>query len=305
MPESKQRNIPPIGYKLMLLFATIIWGLSFVVAKDSVEVVPPSLLIGVRFLFAGALLGLVFHKRMRANFNGDMVVRGAVLGTLLFLAYWFQTVGLANTTPGKNAFLTAVYVVIVPFGWWLVARRRPGIHNVVAAVLCIIGIGLVSLDSELSMGFGDMMTVVSAFWFAVHIIFVAKFSGGRDMVVLTVYQFLAMSVWGIIVGLATEPIPALSTITSDFIWEMVYLVVFASCAALLFQNVAQAHVPPSQASLLLSLEAVFGVLFSVLFYGEQISIRLIVGFILVFVAIVVSEVFPEKSKTLQEKRVVP
>ncbi|MDO5117002.1 MAG: DMT family transporter [Eggerthellaceae bacterium] len=288
-------------YQLMLVLATIIWGLSFVVMKNTVEVIPPALLIGVRFLCASVLLCLVFVKRVRATFCRDMVVKGLVLGTLLFLAYWFQTIGVANTTPGKNAFITATYVVIVPFGWWIVARRRPGIHNIVAAVLCIAGIGLVSLDSDLSANFGDMMTLVGAVWFAVHIIFVAKFSEGRDMVVLTMYQFLAMGVWGLLIGFAIEPLPDLSVLSSDFLWDMVYLVVFASCAALLFQNVAQAHVPPSQASLLLSLEAVFGVLFSVLIYGEQISIRLIVGFVLVFVAIVVSEAFPENRKSLQEK----
>ena len=300
MPESKQRNIPQAGYKLMLLLATIIWGLSFVIMKNTVEVMQPATLIGVRFLIAGVLLGVLFAKRVRATFSRDMVVKGLILGTLLFLAYWFQTIGVANTTPGKNAFLTATYVVLVPFGWWIIARRRPGIHNIVAAVVCIVGIGLVTLDSDVTGNFGDLMTLVGAVWFAVHIIFVAKFSEGRDMVVLTVYQFLAMGVWGTILGLAIETPPDLSAINGDFAFNMVYLIVFASCAALLFQNVAQAHVPPSQASLLLSFEAVFGVLFSVLFYGEQISIRLIVGFILVFVAIVVSEAFPVKKESSQE-----
>ncbi|MBE6463882.1 MAG: DMT family transporter [Eggerthellaceae bacterium] len=295
------REIPPAGYRLMLVLAPVIWGLSFVIMKDSVQVIPPAQLIGVRFLCAGVLLGAVFFKRVRAAFCRDMLVRGAILGTLLFLAFWFQTIGVANTTPGKNAFLTATYVVLVPFGWWIIARRRPGIHNLVAAVLCLAGIGFVSLDSDLTAGYGDLMTLVGAVWFAVHMIYVAKFSEGRDMVVLTVYQFFAMGIWGTLIGLVIEPLPALSSITGGFIGEMVYLIVFASCAALLFQNVAQAHVPPAQASLLLSLEAVFGVLFSVLIYGELISIRLIVGFVLVFVAIVVSEVFPEIKKPLIEK----
>lgn len=295
------REIPPAGYRLMLVLAPVIWGLSFVIMKDSVQVIPPAQLIGVRFLCAGVLLGAVFFKRVRATFCRDMLARGAILGTLLFLAFWFQTIGVANTTPGKNAFLTATYVVLVPFGWWIIARRRPGIHNLVAAVLCLAGIGFVSLDSDLTASYGDLMTLVGAVWFAVHMIYVAKFSEGHDMVVLTVYQFFAMGIWGTLIGLVTEPLPALSSITGGFIGEMVYLIVFASCAALLFQNVAQAHVPPAQASLLLSLEAVFGVLFSVLIYGEQISIRLIVGFILVFVAIVVSETFPLKKQTVQER----
>ena len=117
--------MPPFAYKLMLLAATVIWGIAFVVMKDSVDVLPPAQLIGVRFLLTGLLMAAVFHRRLRGSLNRGFLGAGAVLGLVTFLAFWVQTVGLADTTPGKNAFLTATYCVIVPFMLWALTRKAP------------------------------------------------------------------------------------------------------------------------------------------------------------------------------------
>ena len=146
------------------------------------------------------------------------------------------------------------------------------------------------------MGFGDAMTLVSALLFAVHIVYVSKFSEKSDVLVLTLLQFAVGGVCGVAYGACFETLPPAESLTPAFWMDMAYLVVFASCVALVIQNVALAHVPPAQASLFLSLESVFGVLFSVLLYGEEIGLRLVFGFALIFVAIVVSETFPLKRK---------
>ena len=279
--------------------ATVIWGLSFVVMKDAVDVLQPAYLIGFRFLATGAILAALFFRRLRAALSGeralDYLVKGTILGVVCYLAFWVQTIGLDHTTPGKNAFLTATYCVIVPFAWWAIARKRPTAFNLVAAVMAVGGIGLVSLTgslSELTMGFGDAMTLVSALLFAVHIVYVSKFSEKSDVLVLTLLQFAVGGVCGVAYGACFETLPPAESLTPAFWMNMAYLVVFASCVALVIQNVALAHVPPAQASLFLSLESVFGVLL----YGEEIGLRLVGGFALIFVAIVVSETFPLKRK---------
>lgn len=303
-------RIPSGVYKLLLVVATVIWGLSYVVMKDAVDILEPAYLIGFRFLATGIILAAVFWRRMRLALTKDYLVKGLILGVLCFLGFWVQTIGLDNTTPGKNAFLTATYCVIVPFAWWVIARKRPTAFNLVAAVLCVAGIGLVSLQgsiAELSMGYGDFMTLVSALLFAVHIVYVSKFSETNDVLALTVLQFLVGGVCGIAYGSAFETLPSVSALTPEFFWNMAYLVILASCVALVIQNVALAHVPPSQASLFISLESVFGVLFSVLLYGEQVSLKLIAGFVLIFGAILVSEMFPLKRKnaTVHHPEAVP
>ncbi len=251
MTELKlSRNIPPIIYKLMIVVATLIWGSSFVVMKDSVEVMQPSWLIGIRFLLTALVLGCVFHKRVRVSINKRAIISGSILGVLIFGAYWFQTVGLVYTTPGKNAFLTATYCVLVPFMAYAVTKRRPTIYNIVAALLCITGVGFVSLTGgdELSLGFGDGMTLVCGVLFALHIVAASKFAGDQDILVLTTYQFLISGILGVIVGAVSEPAPTTECLEPEFIFSMIYLVVFCSCIAMGFQNAALAHVAPSRPS---------------------------------------------------------
>ncbi len=292
-----QNRLPVGAYKLLLVLATVIWGLSFVVMKDAVDVLEPAYLTGFRFLATGVILVALFWRRIACALTEDYLVKGTILGVLCFLAFWVQTVGLDHTTPGKNAFLTATYCVIVPFAWWIVARRKPSAFNLLAAVMCVAGIGMVSLQGSLDqlfVGYGDVMTLFSALLFAIHIVFVSKFSETNDVLVLTAFQFVVSGVCGLACGACFETLPPASAVTFDFLWNMAYLVIFASCVALVIQNVALAHVPPAQASLFLSLESVFGVLFSVLLYGEEVGLRLLVGFVLIFGAIVVSELLPLK-----------
>ena len=291
-------------YKLMLIVAAIIWGLAFVVMKDALEVVPTAILLSIRFMATGLILSLVFFRRVKATLNKDHLVRGAILGVMLFAGFYVQTLGLSFTSPGKNAFLTAIYVVFVPLIYWLVARKRPSIFNFIAAVICIAGMGLVSLQDSLAIEFGDLLTIISAFLFAIHIVYVARWSEGRDVLALTVYQFLAAGICAMVYGSIFEVWPPVDVLLSpSFLINMGYLVIFASCICLVFQNLALTKVSPAQVSLLLSLEAVFGVIFSVLLYGESLTLKLIGGFVLIFAAILISELFPMKKRKKKREKV--
>lgn len=285
----------------MLIAAAVIWGLAFVVMKDTLEVIPTVQLLGIRFTATGIILALVFFKRIKATFNKDHLMHGAILGAMLFVAFYVQTCGLAVTSPGKNAFLTAIYVVFVPLIYWFVARKRPSIFNAIAAVVCIVGMGLVSLQDSLTVEFGDLITIVGAFLFGVHIVYVARWSKGRDVLALTVYQFIAAGICGLVLGSLFETWPSSDVLLSpSFLLNIGYLVVFGSCIALVFQNISLAHVSPAQVSLFLSLEAVFGVVFSVLLYGESLTLKLVGGFVLIFVAILISELFPLRKPKRKE-----
>lgn len=291
-------TLPTWAYKVLVVIATMIWGGSFVVMKDVVGVLQPAWLLGIRFTLAGLILLAILRRRVACGFCLRTLGAGVLLGLFDFSAFLTQTVGLQHTTPGINAFLTATYCVIVPFVWWIIARRRPSVFNVGAALLAVAGIWLVSVSGSgegLRIGFGEVMTLVGALMFAVHIVFVSKFSRFADALVLTVIQFLTEGLCGLSVGALTESAPALSVFTPAVIAQMAFLVLFASIFAFGAQNLALAHVPPTQASLLLSLESVFGVIFSVMLYGEQVTPRLLLGFVLIFAAITVSETFPLKK----------
>ena len=282
-------------YRLLIIIATIIWGSSFVIVKDVTATVPPAWLLAVRFTVAGAIMAVALLGRRKLYFERSHVAFGLLFGVAMFLAYYLQTIGITDTTPGKNAFLTGTYCVIVPFLAWIMFKHRPNRYNVVAALLCIVGVGLISLDGDFSIRFGDAMTLACAVFYALHIVLVSRFAEGRDVYVLTMWQFIGVAALSWAAGALFEPMPAWSMLRWESWAQIAYLAVACTTVALLFQNIGQAHLPPASAALLLSLEAVFGVAFSVALGTEELTVRVVAGFALVFAAIVVSEVLPERA----------
>lgn len=273
--------------KPMILLATLIWGSTFFILKDTLDNVDLQFLLAFRFTAASAVLALVFWRRWREA-SAAYWWRGAVLGVLMYAAYTVQNYGLMDTTPGKNAFFTAVYCVIVPFLYWIIDRRRPSRWNVLAALLCVAGIGLVSWDGGFSLTRGDLLTLLCGFLYACHIAAVPKFAQGRDIFLLTVIQFMVSALCSWAGALFTRGIPA-DGLPARAWWVLLYLAIAATALALLFQNVGQKYTDPSSAALLLSLEAPFGVAFSVLFGAEQPGSLMYLGFSLIFFAVVCSE----------------
>lgn len=274
--------------KPMLFSAALIWGTSFFIMKNALDAVPVFFLLAIRFTAGAVLLALVCFRRWR-SFTPDYLWRGAVMGAFLCLAYSVQTFGLSMTTPSKNAFLTAVYCVIVPFLTWAVVKKRPDRYNIAAALLCVTGVGLVSLNGQMSVNAGDLLTLVCAFFYAGHIVAVEKVSPGKDIALLTVFQFAFAGLFAWIGGGLTETFPAGALTAPQVFLPLAYLCVMATTVALLFQNVGQVWSDPASAAVILSLESVFGVLFSVIFYGDPVTPRLLLGFALIFVAVVCSE----------------
>lgn len=287
--QNRDRALARFATPLIIL-ATVIWGSSFVVMKSSVDVLPTFWLLAIRFTASAIVLALVFWKRWKVA-DKQYFIGGGIMGFFLFLAYTFQTFGLEQTTPGKNAFLTAVYCVIVPFLYWAVARQRPDRYNIAAAVLCIAGIGLVSVtgDNAAAISIGDGLTLVGGFFFAAHIVAVSRFSQGRDIFLLTAIQFASFAAFSWLGVLVTRPALPVEAMDGGLVLSLAYLVVFASCGALLFQNIGQKYTAPATAAVLLSLEAPFGVVFSMIFADERPTALMMLGFVLIFVAVICSE----------------
>lgn len=274
--------------KPMLFAAALIWGSSFFIMKGAVDVIPTFYLLAVRFTGGAALLALVCWKRWK-DFTPDYLWRGAIIGGFLFAAYSVQTFGIALTTPSKNAFLTAVYCVLVPFLYWAVMGKKPDVYNILAAVLCVTGVGLVSLNEGFSITPGDGLTLVGAVFYAAHIIAVEKVSPHKDIYLLTVFQFAFAALYAWILGFLFQTPPTAALLSPDLVIQMLYLTVMCTTVALLFQNVGQIWSDPASAAILLSLESVFGVLFSVIFYGDPVTPRLLLGFAVIFLAVICSE----------------
>lgn len=274
------------GSKLALFGAALIWGSSFLIVKNSMDVIQPHYLLGFRFSIGCILLCIIFHKKLK-QLNKEYFINGGIIGFFLFAAYSLQTIGITDTTPGKNAFLTAIYCVLVPFLYWIVDKKRPDIFHFTAAFLSIAGIGLVSLSSTFEIRMGDAFTLGGGLLYACHMIAVTKFSKDKDPILLTLLQFGFAAVFAWIIAFNFEDVP--TEWSSQSITGLLYLAVFATTVALLLQNIGQKNTNPAPAAIIMSLESVFGVLFSVIFYHEQVTLRLFCGFILIFFSVLISE----------------
>jgi drug/metabolite transporter (DMT)-like permease len=277
-------------YRAMLLLAALIWGGSFMILKGALDIISPAWLIALRFLISGVILAAIFHTRLKKHLDFNHIRAGVLIGTAGGLGYLVQNMGLVDTTPSNNAFLTSIYCVLVPFLAWFAFKKRPQTSNFVAALLCLIGVGFVSLDESMtfSLRWGDWMTLLSALCFAIQIVIIEKYTQGLDILAMTVIDVFTMGLISFIKALVSEPFPAVVP-TFDLVVQLSYVILLSSCLCTILQNVGQSHVPGAQASILLSLESVFGVMFSVLFYGDPLTARLIMGFGLIFIAVVISE----------------
>lgn len=285
---------------IMLLSAALIWGSSFIIMKNAVDFLTASTLLFVRFSLASLFLTFIYYKKLK-DYPKDRIFGGLITGCCLFCAYYVQTRGLALTTPGKNAFLTAVYCAIVPFLIWICDKKRPDTYHFIAAFLCVLGIGFVSLDSSLSINLGDLLTLGGGFLYAIHILFIKKYSQDVESGAFTTLQFYGGTILAFIVASLFEDITIIRFIKPDIFFQIFYLAFFATALCMLFQTKGQQTTSECNASLILSLESVFGVLFSVLFYGEVLTLKVVIGFMVIFIAIIISET---KLSFLKNKKII-
>ena len=275
----------------LLLLTALIWGSAFAVVKNTLDSFPPASIIAMRYTIATALTGIAFRKHLRALTRED-ILRGALVGLLLSAAYIVQTIGLSYTTASKNAFLTAVYVMLVPFFSMALFRQRLRKANFIAAAMMLLGIGLLSLDGESGgLNVGDVLTLLCGALFAGHIIAVERCQRRTDAYALIVLQFGFCALYALVYTLLFERgVPM--TFSAGSVGGLLYLAVFSTTIAMSLQNIGQSMAPASHASILLSLESVFGVIFSCLLLGERVTPRMLLGFAVIFAALLVSELTP-------------
>lgn len=239
----------------------------------------------------------IFWKRLRDNLDSSHMVAGALIGISGGAAYLVQNIGLTYTTPAKNAFFTATYCVIVPFLYWAIKHKRPQAHNVLAALLCIAGVCLVTMGSSttglagaFTMGLGDTLTLGCAVLFAINIVLISILAPAHDLPTLIVIQLLVFAVVCALAGIVTkDALPTISNFTPDLLGKLAFLILLSTVLAIVMQNLGQKYVDPSQAALIMSFESVFGVIFSVFMYHETVTALMLVGFVSIFVSILVSE----------------
>lgn len=274
--------------ELGLILIAIIWGSGFVVNKFSLDGgFTPIQIITLRFFIASMLLNVMFFKRIKKNIDKDIIKKGSLLGIFLFIAFAVQTFGLLYTTPSKNAFITAANVVIVPFIGYVIYKRKLDKIGIISSIITLIGIGILSLEADFSINFGDFLTLICAFGFAGHIFFTSEFAINKDPIILTSIQFSVAFILSLIVQVLIGEIK-IDAQFKEYL-GVLYLGVFSTTIAFLVQTICQKKVSGTKTAIILSTEAVFGTIFSIILLNEQVTSKMIVGSLLILISIIMAE----------------
>lgn len=301
---------------LLLLSVTLAWGTTFVIVKNTIEAMGPLTYLAIRFLIAGLMLAAWYVARARklralgvgsgsrlalpaslpspqpgmharGGGSGQFWIGGILTGLALFFSYATQTLGLMTVAAGKAAFITGLYVVIVPVASRALMREALDRATVLGVILATLGLGLMSLKLPFQIAAGDFLVFLCAVGFAAHILLVDRYSGRGDTVLFAAVQLLVVAGMSFILAAAMErPI----AIPSGAWPAIIFTSLVATAFAFLTQSAVQRYTSATHTALIFSAEPVFGALFAWWLANEVLLAREIVGAALILAGMVVSEV---------------
>lgn len=287
-----------IKYSLLLVLAAIIWGAAFVAQSSGMDYVGPFTFNGIRS-FIGAMVLVPFACFMDKKDgvltkwkDKELIIAGLICGVLLFMATSTQQIGIMTTSAGKSGFITALYIVLVPI-FSILLRKKPGKLIWVSVVLALFGLFFLCINDEVIIQTGDIWLFACAVLFALQILAVDKFAPNLDVIKLSCYQFLVCGVLSVVPMLLEKPV--MSDILSCWL-PILYAGVLSSGVAYTLQMEGQKRVKPTVASLLMSLESVFSVIFGFLILKQKLSKREIIGCVIMFAAVIIAQIVPGKEE---------
>lgn len=272
--------------EVALLIVTLFWGATFFIVHTAVRYCDPSFFVGLRFLTAGVLCAVFFRKALK-NITKQDIYAGISIGICIYFGYFLQTLGLTEVSSSMSAFMTALYVPLVPILQWGMLKRRPSLMNWVGIVLAFIGLVLLSGISMMQMTFsaGEMATLAGAVAIAAEIIMISRYAGKVDTHCVTVVQLLTAGLLGFCFMPALgESIPVLS-------WIWLASALGLGCMSLVIQwtmNWAQQSVSPTRATIIYAGEPVWGGVFGRLF-GDKLPHLALFGAALIVISVMISE----------------
>jgi len=277
---------------LGLLFATTVWGGGFVASDIALRDLTPFQILCMRFGIATILMGLMSAKSLKGITKKEWK-SGIILGIALFISFAFQVIGLKYTTASKNAFLTGTYVVMVPFIAYVILRKKVGFKGILGAVMALVGVGILSLNGDFSMGMGDALTLICAVGFAFQIFLTGVFVQECRAGVLNFLQMLTTFVLSVICMVISGEYHFV--LTGSGVASIIYLGVISTTLWFFLQTTCQQYVDESRAAIILSMESVFGTLLSIMILHEQITLKMILGCVIIFAAVIIANIGSPKE----------
>jgi len=282
-----------------LFMVAVGWGFNFVVIKDAIGIIDPMLYIMLRYVVSFVLLAAIMPRSITTASRRDWSY-GAALGVFYLSALIIQTYALQWTTPGKSGFITGLSVAMVPFLYWLISRRSPGLFQIAGALVATVGLGFLSLRGDLTISLADGLTLVGAFCYAMHITATGFFAPRVRPATLAVTQIAVSTALCLVIT------PFVTEITLDLSWRawlaIGWTALSGTVLAFVIQSWAQQRTTSTHAAVLLCLESVFSVVFGIAFGMDTLTWRLLTGAGLIFSGILIIEALPARRRRRTGRR---
>ena len=292
-------NNKRLGANMLLLLTAAIWGFAFVAQRVGSQYVGAFTFNGVRFALGSiSLIPLIiyFDKKKKSSSKSEgkvevnakkSILPGVLVGIVLYIAATLQQVGLIYTTAGKASFITGLYMVFVPI-IGITLKHKIARNSWIGVAIAVVGLYLLSINENFSISYGDLLEVIGAIFWAIHILTIDYFSNKMDALKLSCIQFATCSFLSLITALIFEHI-TMSGISQALV-PILYGGLLSVGVAYTLQVVAQKNAKPSHAAMILSMESVFGAIGGALLLGESMSSRGYIGCILILGGILISQI---------------
>lgn len=277
--------------ELLLVTVTVFWGGTFPLVKEAITEVPVMAFLWMRFALAALLLALLAGKGFR-TLDRRGVLRGMLLGVLLFLSYLFQTWGLAETSSANAGFLTGLNVVWVPLLAGPLLAKPPATGARYGVVLALLGLSLLTWHWPWHFNPGDLLVVICSFYVALHVLGLDHLTAGYDGRALTFVQIATMAVLSLAGSLWLEPVSWPRTWSGSLLTALLITAVFATVYAFWVMTSFQRLTTPTRAALIYTLEPVFAAIAAVWLLSEQLTVMAWCGGALIVFGMVTAEAWP-------------
>lgn len=274
----------------------MIWGFAFVAQRSGMEYLGPFTFNAIRFALGGISLIpilLLNQKRQFENkkflplLSDKVLLKGGIIaGVIIFFGTSFQQGGIVYTSAGKAGFITGLYIILVPI-LGLMLKQKTSAGTLIGAFVAVVGLYLLSVKSDFSIGLGDLLVLASAFFWAMHVLWIGRISPKTDPIQLAFFQFILCSIFSLITALVYE----VSTVQNiiDAAIPILYAGIVSVGIAYTLQVVAQREAHPSHAAIIMSLESVFAVIGGWIVLNESIALRGLIGCALMLVGMIISQ----------------
>ncbi|MCK5763639.1 MAG: DMT family transporter [Clostridiales bacterium] len=272
---------------IALIFVTLTWGISYLLTQNTIENIEVFNFLAVRFSIGFIVSSLIFYKKM-FKLDWKMIKYGFIVGTTLFLGFANQTIGLQYTTTSNSAFITGIAVVLVPLLAAVFFNERIRREVVFGVILASVGLGFLTLNDINGLNIGDVLTLIGAVAFAMHIILVGYYTVKTESIQFAIMQIGTVAALSWMTSIIFET-PSLNFSRNSWL-SMLFLGAFCTSLAFIMQTIAQRHTTSTHTALIYANEPVFAAMFGYLLVGEILGARGILGATLILLGMLVSEI---------------